>query len=81
MELTLVILLLLAFIASRTGRNRRKKARRARCARLSEETRAARGAQVISIEECAARCGQTLYEKGACADEGLCAAEDGMRAV
>ncbi len=63
MELTLAILLLLAFIASRTGRSRRKKARRARCARLSEETRAARGAQVISIEECAARCGRTLYEK------------------
>ena len=63
MELTLAILLIIAFAVSKAGDARRRNRRRARCRRLSEDTAVIRGAQVISIEECAERYGQTLYDQ------------------
>ena len=67
MELTLVIFLIIAVCISRICAEHRRKHRRARCARLSQEAAVARGARIISIDECAARCGRRLYEpKRAC---------------
>ena len=67
MELTMFIIFIIAVCISHISATHRRKVRRARCARLSYETAVARGAQIITIEECAARCGRRLYEpKRAC---------------
>ena len=62
MELTMFIIFIIAACISQISATHRRKVRRARCTRLSHEAVIARGAQIITIEECAARCGRRLYE-------------------
>ncbi len=62
MELTMFIIFIIAACISHVSAAHRRKVRRARCTRLSHEAVVARGAQIITIEECAARCGRRLYE-------------------
>ena len=62
MELTMFIIFIITVCISHITASHRHKVRRARCTRLSHEAVVARGAQIITIEECAARCGRSLYE-------------------
>ncbi|MBQ4047352.1 MAG: hypothetical protein IJC93_03175 [Clostridia bacterium] len=62
MELTMFIIFIIAACISHISTAHRRKVRRDRCTRLSREAVIARGAQIITIEECAARCGRRLYE-------------------
>ena len=55
MELNVAIIFLIVFFTVRLNELRRKKRRRERCSRLSADVSRLRGAEIISIRECAER--------------------------
>ena len=65
MELNVAIIFLIVFFTVRLNELRRKKRRRERCSRLSADISGLRGAEIISIRECAARCRGTASTRRA----------------
>ena len=59
MELNVAIIFMIVFFSVELNGLRRKKRRRERCSRLSADISGLRGAEIISIRECAARCRDT----------------------